>query len=328
MDGIFYYAVQTTGVYCRPSCHSRVPKRQNVLFFQQRDQAETSGFRACKRCRPERVLRADPQVELVEKVSRWIEARLDQPVTLAALGKELSLSPFHLQRTFKLLTGITPRAYADACRMRHLKTGLRQGHSVTHALYDAGYGSARGLYERASSQLGMTPATYRKGGAGATIHYSIADSPLGKLMVAATERGLCAVEFAEAEDPLRAALRSEYKSAVLIEEEPSAYTDAIIKQLKGQPLPGKLPLDIEATTFQRRVWQHLQTIPFGQTQSYSEVARQIGQPKAARAVARACASNPVAIAIPCHRVVRNDGEPGGYRWGMDRKEAILQSEKP
>ena len=328
MDGIFYYAVLTTGVYCRPSCHSRIPKRQNVLFFQQRDRAETSGFRACKRCRPERVLRADPHVEMVEKVCRWIEARLEEPVTLAALGKELSLSPFHLQRTFKLLTGITPRAYADACRMRHLKTGLQQGHSVTRALYDAGYGSASRLYERAATHLGMTPAAYRKGGAGSTVRYSIADSPLGKLMVAATDRGICAIEFANSEVALRETLRRQYRLAVLIEEAPSAFTTAIVAQLEGSPMPKKLPLDIQATAFQRRVWEYLQTIPFGQTQSYSQVAARIGQPKATRAVARACASNPVAIAIPCHRVVRADGELGGYRWGMDRKEAILKSEKP
>lgn len=326
MDGIFYYAVLSTGVYCRPSCHSRMPKRENVLFFKQRDRAEHSGFRACKRCKPERVVAPDPRMELVERVCRFIEARLEEPVTLGDLGKELGLSPFHLQRTFKQVTGISPKAYADACRIRHLKSGLQDGHSVTHALYDAGYGSASRLYERTAAHLGMTPVAYRKGGAGMAIRYSISDSPVGRLLVAATDKGVCSVEFGDSDEPLREKLRGEFQAAALIEEAPSKYTEAIVEQLRGRPLPKKLPLDIQMTAFQRLVWEHLQAIPFGKTESYSQVAEAIGRPKAARAVARACASNPVAIAIPCHRVVRNDGEPGGYRWGLERKAAILESE--
>jgi AraC family transcriptional regulator of adaptative response/methylated-DNA-[protein]-cysteine methyltransferase len=326
MDGIFYYAVLTTGVYCRPSCHSRLPNRENVRFFQQRLRAEDAGFRACKRCRPERLLRPDPRVEMVETVCRFLEAHLDEPVTLAALGSELGLSPFHLQRTFKELLGISPRAYADACRLGRLKTGLRAGQSVTTAMYDAGYGSSRGLYEKTGSQLGMTPAAYRKGGAGAVIHYSIADSPVGRLLVAATEKGICSIQFGDSADALRAALHHEFRAAVIIEEAPSAPAEALVAQLAGHPLRKKLPLDIKASAFQRQVWEHLQSIPRGKTESYSEVAAAIGRPTATRAVARACASNPVALAIPCHRVVRNNGDLGGYRWGIDRKKAILESE--
>ncbi len=326
MDGVFYYAVTSTGVYCRPSCHSRLPKRENVIFFEFRDSAERAGFRACKRCKPQQIVRPDPHIEMVEKTCRFIEEHLEEPVTLTKLGKELRLSPFHLQRTFKEVTGITPKAYADACRLDLLKSGLQDGHSVTRALYDAGYGSSSRLYERTGPQLGMTPAAYRKGGQGRTIRYSIVDSPVGKLLVAATERGLCSIQFGDSDKTLREALQAEFASAVLIEEVPGPAAEALVKQLEGHPTEKRLPLDIQATAFQRRVWQHLQTIPYGRTESYSEVARKIGQPKATRAVARACAANPVALAIPCHRVVRNTGEPGGYRWNIDRKKAILDKE--
>ncbi len=327
MDGIFYYAVLTTGVYCRPSCHSRFPKRENVVFFQQRDRAEQAGFRACKRCHPQNVLRADPRVELVEQVCRFVEGRPDQPVTLSALSKEFGLSPFHLQRSFKELIGISPRAYADACRLKRLKTGLQEGHSVTRAQNDAGYGSSSRLYERTATQLGMTPASYRKGGAGSLIRYSIDDSPFGKLLVAATEKGICAIQLGDSEKNLREALHEEFPTATVIEEKPSPSTQTLIASLvEGHPLRKRLPLDIKATAFQRLVWEHLQSIPAGRTESYSEVAQAIGRPTATRAVARACGSNSVALAIPCHRVVRSDGEMGGYRWGVERKKAILAAE--
>jgi AraC family transcriptional regulator of adaptative response/methylated-DNA-[protein]-cysteine methyltransferase len=327
MDGIFYYAVLSTGVYCRPSCHSRLPKRENVRFFQQRDEAERSGFRACKRCRPDQLKRPDPRVELVEKVCRCVEAHLDEPVTLMALSSELGMSPFHLQRTFKEVTGISPKAYADACRMRDLKTGLRQGREVTRALYDAGYGSSSRLYEKSAAQLGMTPGAYQKKGMSRVIRFSIADSHPGKLLVASTTEGICSIQFGDSEDELREALRKEFSAAALIEEKSLPDLAALVSQLEGHPLHKKLPLDIQATTFQRRVWEHLQSIPYGRTESYSQVARAIGEPKATRAVARACASNPVAVAIPCHRVLRNDGGLGGYKWGIQRKQALLDAEQ-
>jgi AraC family transcriptional regulator of adaptative response/methylated-DNA-[protein]-cysteine methyltransferase len=321
LDGQFYYGVVTTGVYCRPSCHSRLPKRENVRFFKDRQSAEQAGFRVCKRCG------ANPRADLVEKACRYIQSHAEEPVTLAALGRELGVSPFHLQRTFKEVTGVTPKAYADTCRMGVLKTGLQDGHSVTRAMYDAGYGSSSRLYERADAHLGMTPAAYRKGGAGMTIRYSIVDSAAGKLLVAATERGVCSIQFGDSDAELREALVREFGAAVVIEEVPGTAARAIVEHLAGQPLSQPLPLDIQATAFQRRVWEHLQTIPYGQTESYSEVARKIGQPTASRAVARACATNPVAIAIPCHRVVRNDGELGGYRWKVERKRSLLEQER-
>jgi AraC family transcriptional regulator of adaptative response/methylated-DNA-[protein]-cysteine methyltransferase len=321
LDGVFYYAVITTGVYCRPTCKSRLPKRENVRFFDDPESAEKAGFRACKRCS------ADPRAELVERACRFLASHAEEPVTLAALGRELNVSPFHLQRTFKKVTGVTPKAYADTCRMQLLKTGLQDGHSVTRALYDAGYGSSSRLYERADAHLGMTPAVYRKGGAGMTIRYSVVDSPAGKLMVAATDRGVCSIQFGDGAGELRGALEAEFGSAVLIEEAPGPAARGIVEHLEGQPLQRPLPLDIRATAFQRRVWEHLQTIPYGQTESYGEVARKIGRPAASRAVARACATNPVALAIPCHRVVRNDGQLGGYRWKIERKKALLDRER-
>jgi AraC family transcriptional regulator of adaptative response/methylated-DNA-[protein]-cysteine methyltransferase len=327
LEGVFYYAVVTTGVYCRPTCKSRLPKRENVRFFDDPTTAERAGFRPCKRCRPLDPTAPDARAQMVEKACRLIQSHAGEPVTLAALGRDLHVSPFHLQRTFKEVTGVTPKAYADTCRIQLLKTGLQDGHSVTRALYDAGYGSSSRLYESADAHLGMTPAAYRKGGAGLTIRYSVVDSPAGKLLVAATERGVCSIQFGDSASELRDALAAEFGSSVLVEEAPGPAAKAIVEHLEGHPLRAPLPLDIRATAFQRRVWEHLQTIPYGQTESYGEVARQIGQPSASRAVARACATNPVAVAIPCHRVVRNDGGLGGYRWKIERKKALLDKER-
>lgn len=326
MDGIFYYGVLTTGIYCRPSCHSRQPLRENVVFFAKREAAERGGYRACLRCRPHLVSAPHPNVEVVQKVCRFIEARLDENVRLTSLGKELNLSPFHLQRTFKKLIGITPKAYADACRLKLLKRGLQEGQRVTRAMYDAGYGSSSRLYERTDPQLGMTPGAYRNGGARIQIRYSIADSSVGKLLVATTERGICSVRLGHSAQQLESDLRHEFPAADLSEEAPGDAITTLLKHLAGTPLDKKLPLDIRATAFQRRVWEHLQSIPYGETESYSEVARAVGNPKATRAVARACASNPVALAIPCHRVIRGDGGLGGYRWGIGRKQALLKTE--
>jgi AraC family transcriptional regulator, regulatory protein of adaptative response / methylated-DNA-[protein]-cysteine methyltransferase len=327
MDGVFFYAVMSTGIYCRPSCPSKRPRRENVVFFRAREAAERAGFRPCKRCKPDSVGQHDLNAQLVEKVCRYIDTHADDLVTLETLGRALGISPFYLQRTFKALTGITPRAYADSRRLHSLKAGLRDGHSVTRSLYDAGYGSSSRLYEHASAQLGMTPARYRKQGAGVTIHYTIAPTPIGTMLLAATGQGICSIHFGDAAETLERELRTEYPKAEIIRSdrklgEQVKALRAIIQGKSGTPLP----LDIQATAFQRRVWQELQSIPRGVTKSYSKIAADIGHPKAARAVARACATNPVAVAIPCHRVVREDGGMGGYRWGVERKKKLLSLE--
>jgi AraC family transcriptional regulator of adaptative response/methylated-DNA-[protein]-cysteine methyltransferase len=327
MDGVFYYAVFSTGIYCRPSCPSKRPRRENVVFFRAREAAERAGFRACKRCKPEQAGASDPKSRLVENVCRYIDTHADQPVTLETLSRALGISPFHLQRTFKARTGITPRAYADSRRLNALKVGLREGHSVTRSLYDAGYGSSSRLYERASAQLGMTPARYRKQGAGVTMHYTIAPTPIGQMLVAATDRGISAIRFNDSPGQLERDLRTEYPKAEIVRADRKLRGQVrLLRALMQGESSEALPLDIQATAFQRRVWEQLQTIPRGATKSYSQVAADIGHPKAARAVARACATNPVAVAIPCHRVVREDGGVGGYRWGVDRKKKLLALE--
>lgn len=328
MDGVFLYAVRTTGVYCKPSCPSRRPRSENVVFFRTQEAARRAGFRACKRCKPDRTSTANPNTDLVEKVCRYIDAHPDGPATLEVLSRNIGLSPFHLQRTFKALTGITPRAYADSRRLEALKAGLRDGHSVTRSLYDAGYGSSSRLYEGASSKLGMTPARYGKRGSGVSIRYAIAKTPIGRMLLAATSRGICSVQFGESVETLESELRREYPLAEIARSDKALASSvrAIQGRIRGEDRK-TLPLDIQATAFQRLVWEQLREIPYGGTRSYGEVAKRIGRPKAARAVARACATNPVAIAIPCHRVVRENGDPGGYRWGLRRKQNLLALEK-
>ncbi len=327
-DGKFVFAVATTGIYCRPSCAARRPRRENVTFFSRPEQAEKAGFRACLRCRP-RSFSGNPQSDVAKEMCRYIEQHLDEPITLERLGKAFRLSPFHLQRRFKAALGITPREYADSCRMRQLKRNLQSGDNVTRAMYDAGYGSSSRLYEKTASQLGMTPDTYRRGAIAATIRYACADSPLGRMLIAATDRGVCSIQFARSDGELIEGLKREFPFAVRKPDEGGLQTwiAALLSKMTGKELDATLPLDIRATAFQRRVWIYLQSIPFGATRSYSQVARAIGQPSASRAVARACATNPVAVAIPCHRVVREDGNISGYRWGVDRKKALLDLEQ-
>jgi AraC family transcriptional regulator of adaptative response/methylated-DNA-[protein]-cysteine methyltransferase len=327
MDGVFYYAVLSTGIYCRPSCASKRPRRENVVFFRAREAAERAGFRPCKRCKPEAGAASDPNGQLVDKVCRYIDAHPDEPATLEALSRALGMSPFHLQRTFKARTGITPRAYSASRRLDSLKAGLREGHSVTRSLYDAGYGSSSRLYERASAQLGMTPSRYRRRGAGVKIHYTLASTPIGKMLLASTERGICSIQFGDSAATLEEKLRAEYPQAEITRSD-RKLTEEIraMREIIGGNSTEPLPLDIQATAFQRRVWEELQAIPRGATKSYSKIAADIGHPKAARAVARACATNPVAVVIPCHRVVREDGTMGGYRWGVDRKKRLLALE--
>lgn len=326
-DGAFVYAVRSTGIYCRPSCPSRRPRREQVTFFNLPRAAEGAGFRSCRRCRPAQVSARDPRVARVERVCRYIDAHLDSALPLARLAGEAGLSPHHFQRTFKQLMGISPRQYAEARRLASFKAQVRKGETVTSAIYGAGYGSGSRLYERASRQLGMTPSAYRKGGRGMQLRYAVAASPLGRLLVAATERGIAAVSLGESEAALEDALRAEYPAAT-VERDDVALAPrvrAVLDRLAGSGGP-ELPLDINATAFQWRVWQELLRIPAGATRSYGEVARALGRPSAARAVARACASNPVALVIPCHRVVASDGSLGGYRWGAERKKRLLERE--
>jgi len=327
-DGEFVFAVSSTGVYCRPSCAARRPRRENVRFFERPDQAEQAGYRACLRCRP-KSFSGNPESDGVKAICRFIELHLDEPVTLDRLGKEFRQSPFHLQRRFKAALGITPREYADSCRLRLLKRNLQAGDSVTRAMYDAGYGSSSRLYEKTASQLGMTPDKYRRGAIAASIRYTCADSPLGRMLIAATDRGICAIQFARSDGELIEGLKREFPFATRKVDEGGlrSWASALLGHMRGKDLNSSLPIDIRATAFQRRVWTYLQSIPFGATRSYSEVAKGIGRPTAVRAVARACATNPVAVAIPCHRVVREDGSMGGYRWGLERKKALLEMEQ-
>jgi AraC family transcriptional regulator, regulatory protein of adaptative response / methylated-DNA-[protein]-cysteine methyltransferase len=327
-DGEFVFAVSSTGVYCRPSCAARRPRRENVEFFSIPEAAERAGYRACLRCRP-RALSGNAELKIVRAICRYIEQHLDEPVTLDRLGREFRQSPFHLPRKFKAVLGITPREYADACRLRMLKRNLQAGDSVTRAMYDAGYGSSSRLYERTASQLGMTPDKYRRGAIAATIRYACSDSPLGRMLIAATEKGICCIQFGKSDGELLEGLKREFPFAVRKQDEGGlrSWMSALLKHMQGKNLDTALPLDIRATAFQRQVWTYLQSIPFGETKSYSEVAKAIGHPRACRAVARACATNRVAVEIPCHRVVREDGSMGGYRWGLGRKKALLRMEK-
>jgi AraC family transcriptional regulator of adaptative response/methylated-DNA-[protein]-cysteine methyltransferase len=328
-DGLFYYGVRTTGVYCRPSCASRQPKRENVLFFALPEAARQAGFRACLRCRPDEAALRDPQAELAQSLCRLIDQHLEEPVNFEALSEQLRLSQFHLQRLFKKLMGITPRQYAEARRTDLFKTRIRAGQSVTEAMYEAGYGSSSRLYEKAAAQLGMTPATYRKGGKGMSINYTIADCPLGKLLVAVTDIGICSVTLGDGGGSLADNLRAEFPQANIARDEKGlqAQVNALLAHLAGQEPHPDLTLDVQGTAFQKRVWEELRRIPYGQTASYGEIARRIGQPTATRAVARACATNPAALVTPCHRVVRENGDLGGYRWGVERKRQLLEKER-
>ena len=324
-DGRFVFAVRTTGIYCRPSCPSRRPRRDSVEFFSDPKLAERAGYRACLRCKPTEV---SAQAQSVMRARQLLD-EAEGMLTLAELSKRVGVSPFHLQRLFKRATGLSPREYQSARRMQHVKHGLRKGDDVTTALYDAGFGSPSRLYEKAGQQLGMTPGVYRRGGAGMTIQVAIVPSPLGRLLVATTSRGLCAVRFGENAAELERELREEFRAAEIERDDAALqpYLQPLLSSLRGEKVTIDLPLDVRATAFQKKVWDALREIPAGETRSYSEVARAIGDPKAVRAVATACASNPVALAVPCHRVVRIDGQLAGYRWGIERKKKLLEQER-
>lgn len=327
-DGQFVFAVSSTGIYCRPSCPARRPRRDRVSFFSLPEAAEQSGYRACKRCRPQQILAEDPQVAMVSRACRLIENSSDETLNLETLSERLGLSSFHLQRTFKSIMGVSPREYAEACRTNRFKSGVRAGKSVTTAMYDAGYGSSSRLYERAHAELGMTPATYSKGGTATVINFATAKSKLGYLLVAATAKGLCSVTLGDNASDLETSLRKEYDAAEIHKDDKALekIVRQIVAHVDGKQPHLSLPLDIRATAFQRQVWQALQQIPYGATRSYGQVAAAIGRPTAVRAVARACATNPVALVIPCHRVIREDNSLGGYRWGLERKKQLLKTE--
>jgi AraC family transcriptional regulator of adaptative response/methylated-DNA-[protein]-cysteine methyltransferase len=327
-DGRFFFGVITTGVYCRPSCSSRHPLRRNVRFFRLPADAERAGLRPCLRCRP----LADPSAP-IQDLCRYLEEHCDERPGLAVLAVRAGLSRFHLQRTFKAAVGLTPKQYLEAFRVGRLKQELRHGSDVTAAVYEAGFGSASRVYERADTRLGMTPGQYRQGGEGLTITHATVESPWGLVTMGATDRGLCFVQFGETEEQLLAALRREYPNAALEpmrQPAPAGFARwmaSLSAHLAGASPGLDLPLDIRATAFQMRVWDYLRSIPYGQVRSYGEVAAGIGKPSAVRAVARACAANRVALVIPCHRVIRGSGQPGGYRWGLARKQALLRRER-
>jgi AraC family transcriptional regulator, regulatory protein of adaptative response / methylated-DNA-[protein]-cysteine methyltransferase len=326
-DGEFFYSVRTTGVYCRPSCGSRRPQRANVGFHDTAAHAEAAGFRACKRCRPRERSLDVLQAEKVAAACRLIE-QADRPPTLAQLAHQAGLSSFHFHRLFKAHTGVTPKQYANADRARAVRESLTQSGSVTDAIYQAGFNSSSRFYAQAADMLGMTPTRYRQGGTQEEIRFAVGQTSLGAILVAASRVGVCAIAMGNDPDALVRDLQNRFRQATLVGAD--AKFEALVAQVVGAveaPRLGlQLPLDVRGTAFQRRVWQALRKIPAGSTASYTQLAAQLGVPKAVRAVAQACAANPVAIAIPCHRVVRHDGGLSGYRWGVERKRELLKRE--
>jgi AraC family transcriptional regulator, regulatory protein of adaptative response / methylated-DNA-[protein]-cysteine methyltransferase len=322
-DGSLVFGVSSTGIYCRPSCPARRPRADRILLFPDPDAAERSGFRQCLRCKPRLT---SQRVELVGRVCAHIQANLTKDLRLATLGEKFSISPFYLQRVFKEVVGMSPRRYTEECRINRLKRNLGDGQSVTSALRGVGYSSQSWLYSDSTAKLGMTPGVYRRGGVGMRISYVTGSSPLGRLLVAATEHGICMVNLGESDAELVQALHKEYPRSLMAEsKEIQDLFDAVLGYFRGQQK--KLPLDMRGTTFQRKVWSALQTIPDGSVSSYSDIAALIGQPRAVRAVANACGKNPVPLIVPCHRVVRKDGGLGGYGLGLWRKRALLAEER-
>ena len=326
-DGSFWYSVRTTGVYCHPSCAARRARPENVQFHATREDAERAGFRPCKRCTPDQPSLHEQHAAKVAEACRLIEES-EQVPDLAALASHAGLSPWHFHRVFKAITGLTPKAYANARRARRVRTELSRSESVTAAVYDAGYNSNGRFYAESNEVLGMTPRSYRAGGANTAIRFAVGECSLGSILVAASERGICSILIGDDPDALARELQDQFPKAELIGGD--AAFEKLVAQVVGfveaPELGLDLPLDVRGTAFQQRVWKALREIPTGSTASYSDIASRIGAPKSARAVAQACASNALAVAIPCHRVVRNDGGLSGYRWGVERKRALLERE--
>lgn len=327
-NGVFFYGVRSTGIYCRPTCPARRPKRSQVIIFHTCEEAEAAGFHPCRRCHPRQVPPPDQRAVLVLQVCRWLEEAGTAPA-LKDLAARLGVSSYSIRRSFKALTGVTPHQYATLHRIQQFKREVRNSSHVAPALYEAGYGSSSRLYEKAAHWLGMTPDIYRRGGKDMVIQYTIVDSYLGRMLVAATPQGICVVSFGEEDAGLEEALRKEYPHASAIYRENSLqeWVEALSDYLDGRRPALDLPLDVQATAFQWQVWNELRKIPRGETRTYRQIAEALGQPKAARAVGHACATNPVAVVNPCHRVVRSDGRLGGYRWGLKRKEMLLERER-
>jgi AraC family transcriptional regulator of adaptative response/methylated-DNA-[protein]-cysteine methyltransferase len=327
-DGLFYYSVLTTGVYCRPSCAARLPRRANVAFHATCQEAEAAGFRPCKRCRPDEGPLAERHASTVAHACRLIEEAEEAP-SLDALARSAGMSRFRFHRVFKAVTGVTPKAYAAARRAARVRDELAQAATVTEAIYGAGFNSSGRFYAASSDLLGMTPSTFRAGGDGASIRFAVGECSLGSILVAATDKGICAIQFGDDPDALVRDLQDRFPKALLVGGD--AGFERLVAAVVGlveAPAHGRdLPLDVRGTAFQQRVWKALRAIPSGSTASYAEIAERIGRPKAVRAVAQACAANPVAVAIPCHRVVRTDGALSGYRWGAERKRALLERER-
>ncbi|HUB95134.1 MAG TPA: bifunctional DNA-binding transcriptional regulator/O6-methylguanine-DNA methyltransferase Ada [Stellaceae bacterium] len=323
-DGVFYYSVRSTGVYCRPSCAARLPRRENVRFHASCEEAERAGFRPCKRCRPNE---ASAHAAAVAAACRLI-AESEEAPSLDALAAAAGLSRFHFHRVFKSVTGVTPRDYAAAERARRVRDGLKQAPSVTAAIYDAGFNSSGRFYEASSSLLGMTPTRFRAGGEGTEIRFAVGQCSLGAILVAATAQGICAIALGDDPEALVKSLEDRFPKATLVGGDASfeRWVASVVGFVEAPHLGLDLPLDLRGTAFQQRVWQALREIPPGTTTTYAELARKLGVPNAVRAVASACAKNPVAIAIPCHRVVRRDGALAGYRWGIERKRALIERE--
>lgn len=328
-DGTFFYSVDTTGVYCRPSCGARLPRRENVRFHSTREDAESAGFRPCKRCKPDQPPRQERQAAIITEACRRIESSEEIP-SLETLAEAAGLSPHHFHRMFKSVTGVTPKAYAVANRTKRVQDELRKGEtSVTETIYEAGFNSSGRFYAATDGMLGMTPSEYRKGGASAEIHFAVGECSLGSILVARSERGVCAILMGDEPDALVKDLQDRFPRATLLGGD-KGFEDLVAKVVGFVEAPRQgldLPLDVRGTAFQQRVWHALREIPVGSTASYAEVAERIGMPKAVRAVAQACGANALAVAIPCHRVVRNDGALSGYRWGVERKRALLEKEK-
>jgi AraC family transcriptional regulator of adaptative response/methylated-DNA-[protein]-cysteine methyltransferase len=327
-DDKLFYAVITTGVYCRPSCGARTPKPENVRFFATRSEAERAGFRACKRCKPELPPLAQRNVERIAAACRMIEESATQP-SLSELAEAAELSPHHFHRMFKTITGLTPKAYADARRGDRVRQALHAGSNVTRAAFAAGFNSTGRFYEQSRALLGMTPTRFRRGAPHTRIEFALGRCSLGALLVASSERGVCAILLGDSQSALRADLARRFPKAELVSAAPGFQTQVaeVVRLIEAPRTALGLPLDVRGSVFQERVWQALREIPAGETRSYSELAQQLGTPKAARAVAQACANNPAAVAIPCHRVLRGDGSLAGYRWGLLRKEKLLAREK-
>lgn len=327
-DGVFYFGVRTTGIFCRPSCTSRSPKRENVRFFDTTTDAERAGFRACLRCKPLYGNSPAPAAELISRALKTLHEDADLISTVDELATRLGISSGHLQKTFKNVLGLSPKEVTDLLRIENFKKSVRES-DVTTSLYESGFGSSRALYEKAGERLGMTPAVYKKGGKGIAIAYTVAESPIGRLLVARTERGICAVSFGETVAELERELEEEFFAAEITRDDAGLKkaVDSIMRGINGERTILALPLDIRGTAFQMRVWSELRKIPYGETRTYAQVAEAVGNRKAVRAVARACATNPVAVVTPCHRVIGSDGKLAGYRWGIERKRMLLDKER-